>query len=198
MYHLLKRCAEISAGTEGAFDITLGPLIKAWGFHRGEGCVPSDEEIERIMEKIGIDRVQFDDDDNLVHFTVPGLEINLGAVGKGHAIDQAVETLKIYGVANAVIHGGQSTIYAMGEPPEAEVITDQLSLISEGTKGEKGRRGEGKTGAGEPAPVGAPDMDAFSPSPCLLFSPSVLIASAPRRSRILATLRSALRWQRRE
>src|SRR6185503_244254 len=40
MYHLLKRCAEISAETDGAFDITLGPLIKAWGFHRGEGRIP--------------------------------------------------------------------------------------------------------------------------------------------------------------
>lgn len=119
MYHLLKRCAEISVETDGAFDITLGPLMKAWGFHRGEGRIPADSEIARIMETVGIDRVQFDDDDNLLHFTVPGLEINLGAVGKGYAIDQAVETLKLFGVTTAVLHGGQSTIYAMGEPPIA-------------------------------------------------------------------------------
>ncbi len=120
MYALLKRCAEIHSQTGGAFDITLGPLIKAWGFYRGEGRIPSDKEIEEVMQRIGMDRVLFDDSDDLVHFTAPGMEINLGAIGKGYAIDQAAETLRTFNVNRAVLHGGQSSIYALGAPPDRE------------------------------------------------------------------------------
>jgi len=120
LYFLLRRCAELSAETEGAFDITTGPLIKAWGFYRSEGRVPSDEEIAEILQNVGTYRILFDDEDHLVYFTTPGLEINLGAIGKGCAIDAAVETLRFYNVRSAVVHGGQSTIYALGTPPDAE------------------------------------------------------------------------------
>lgn len=130
MYQLLKRCAEIRRETDGAFDITLGPLIKAWGFYRGEGRVPSDEELDELMGQVGLESVEFDDEDQLVRFSSPGMEINLGAVGKGYAIDEAVEILKMYGVSSAVVHGGQSSIYALGTLPVEE---------------EKRRRGEGQT-----------------------------------------------------
>jgi thiamine biosynthesis lipoprotein len=120
LYHLLKRCAQLSAETDGAFDITSGPLVKAWGFHDGEGRIPPDAEIAELLENVGMSRILFDDDDHLVYYTAPKLEINLGAVGKGYALDQAAETLKFYGVRNALMHGGQSTILAMGAPPGAD------------------------------------------------------------------------------
>lgn len=126
LYLLLKRCAELSAETEGAFDVTIGPLVKAWGFYRGEGRIPSDEEIAQIMQSVGMHRILFDDDDHLVYFTAPGLQINLGAIGKGYAIDAAVETLRFYHVRSAVLHGGQSTIYALGAPPDTEGWTFTL------------------------------------------------------------------------
>src|SRR5260221_4046342 len=65
-------------------------------------------------------KIVFDDGDDLVHYTVDGIEINLGPIGKGYAIDIAVETLKMYGVERAVLHGGQSTIYALGSPPPGD------------------------------------------------------------------------------
>jgi thiamine biosynthesis lipoprotein len=135
LYDLLKRCAALRAETEGAFDITAGPLVKAWGFFRGEGRIPSNDELTAALENVGSNRILFDDEDHLVYFTAPGLEINLGAVGKGVAVDAAAETLRFFGVENAVIHGGGSTIYAMGEPPE-EADT------------ETGRQGDKETTAG--------------------------------------------------
>jgi FAD:protein FMN transferase len=120
LYNLLKHCGELSAETDGAFDITAGPLVKAWGFFRGEGRIPSDAEIEEVLQNVGFHRILFDDEDDLVYFTAPKLEINLGAVGKGYAMDMAAETLRAYHVESAVIHGGQSTIYALGAPPVPE------------------------------------------------------------------------------
>jgi thiamine biosynthesis lipoprotein len=120
LYSLLRRSADVSAETSGAFDITAGPLVKAWGFFRGEGRVPTEDEVAAALENVGSNRILFDDEDHLVYFTVPGLQINLGAVGKGVAVDAAAETLRFFGVENAVIHGGGSTIYAMGDAPDSE------------------------------------------------------------------------------
>lgn len=117
LYHLLRRCAEIGSETEGAFDITMGPLDKAWGFFRGQGSIPEDEEIAYLLSRTGAHRLIFDDEDGLVRFSIADMEINLGAVGKGYAIDEAADRLRFYGVDAALIHGGQSTIYALGAPP---------------------------------------------------------------------------------
>jgi thiamine biosynthesis lipoprotein len=133
LYGLLKRCCQLSEETGGAFDITAGPLVKAWGFFRGEGRIPTDEELTEALDNVGAYRILFDDEDHLVYFTVPGLEINLGAVGKGVAVDAAARTLRFFGVENAVIHGGQSTIYAMGQSPDGE-------------EGETRRQGDKETG----------------------------------------------------
>ena len=64
------------------FDITTGPLTKAWGFFRGEGRVPSDEEIAAILQNVGTHRIIFDEEDHLVYFAAPGMEIDFGAIGK--------------------------------------------------------------------------------------------------------------------
>ena len=120
MYRLMQRCISLSRDTDGAFDITAGPLVKAWGFYRGEGRIPTNEELADVMSRIGFYRLLTDDEEHLIRFAVPGMDINLGAVGKGHAIDEAADVLRFWGVQNAVIHGGQSTIYAMGDAPDKD------------------------------------------------------------------------------
>jgi thiamine biosynthesis lipoprotein len=117
LYDLLRRCAKLSEETDGAFDITAGPLVKAWGFFRGEGRVPTDDEIADTLGRVGFYRLLWDDAEHMLRFVTPGVELHLGAVGKGFAMDAAAEVLRFYGVSSAVIHGGQSTIHALGAPP---------------------------------------------------------------------------------
>jgi FAD:protein FMN transferase len=120
LYALLERCAALSGTTEGAFDITTGPLVKAWGFYRGEGRVPADAEIDTVVSQIGMKRVRLDPQRSAVRFASPGVEVTFGAIGKGFALDAAVEILRFYDVESAVLHGGQSTIYVLGAPRSAE------------------------------------------------------------------------------
>ena len=117
LYNLLRRCATLHEQTGGSFDVACGALVDAWGFLRSSGCVPSSEAITSALARSGMDRVAFDDDDYCVHFTVEGMQIALGAVGKGVGADAAARTLRFYGVDAAVLHGGSSTIYALGTPP---------------------------------------------------------------------------------
>jgi thiamine biosynthesis lipoprotein len=117
LYRLLKECVDISNSTEGAFSITLAPLIQLWGFSAAPQ-LPTSDDILQSLSLCDYHNLIFDDEENLVLFQQAGMEIDLGAVGKGYAIDAAKDTLRMYQVTNAVIHGGQSTIYAMGENPE--------------------------------------------------------------------------------
>ncbi len=120
LFDLLQLSARLSEETQGAFDITAGPLVKAWGFYRQQGVVPSAETIAQTLEHVGMRHVLLDEGDSTVRFDRAGVEINLGSIGKGYAVDRAAAVLRNLGVEAALIHGGYSTIYALGAPPDAE------------------------------------------------------------------------------
>ena len=114
-FQLLQRAARWSRLTDGAFDITAGPLIEAWGFTRRSGRKPSPQEIEAALEKVGHSKVQLDASDRSVRFARDGMSINLGAIGKGDALDRIAATLRTQGVGDFLIHGGNSSVIAAGD-----------------------------------------------------------------------------------
>jgi len=120
LFDLLQWAARLSEETQGAFDITAGPLVKAWGFYWQQGVVPTAETIAHTLEHVGMSHVILNEEDSTVRFDRVGVEINLGSIGKGYAVDRAAAVLKNLGVETALIHGGYSTIYALGAPPDAE------------------------------------------------------------------------------
>src|SRR5262249_26993788 len=83
LFDLLSLSARITHETEGAFDITAGALIKAWGFFRGPRRVPSDAERAEALTRVGMRHVVLDAEQRTVRYLRPGLEINLGSIGKG-------------------------------------------------------------------------------------------------------------------
>jgi thiamine biosynthesis lipoprotein len=114
LFRLLAHALEIYEATDGAFDITSGPLTKAWGFYRRQGRLPSDEEIAEAMRSVGSRHVQLDPERRSIRFDVAGLEINLGGIGKGYALDRAAELLADRGATDFLLHGGQSSVLARG------------------------------------------------------------------------------------
>src|SRR5438477_2338312 len=83
LFQLLKRAVELSRATGGAFDITAGRLSKVWGFFRRQGQLPPPEHVTEALATVGWQHLQLDDAKSSVHFSQPGLELNLGAIGKG-------------------------------------------------------------------------------------------------------------------
>jgi thiamine biosynthesis lipoprotein len=118
LFNLLTQAARLTDETAGAFDVTAGALIKAWGFYRGPRRVPSDDERTEALSRVGMRHVICDAERRTVRYQRPGLEINLGSIGKGYALDRAAALLReAYGTSSALLHGGHSSVYAIGTEP---------------------------------------------------------------------------------
>jgi thiamine biosynthesis lipoprotein len=114
LFELLRLAKELHAVTAGAYDITSGPLSKTWGFYRRAGKMPSDDDLAATMTKVGCQHFVLDDSRRTARFLRAGMEINLGSIGKGYALDRCAELLEAGGVADFVVHGGQSSVLARG------------------------------------------------------------------------------------
>ena len=117
LFGLLRWATRVSGETNGALDVTAGPLTSCWGFQARQGRVPTQQEIDRALNMVGSDLVEFDLRKRSAHFHRKGLELNLGSVGKGYALDRAASFLRRSGLQRALLHAGHSTVLAEGNSP---------------------------------------------------------------------------------
>jgi thiamine biosynthesis lipoprotein len=126
LFALLLRLRQLSAETEGAFDSTTGKLVRIWGFfRRGQSHAvaaepPDTETLAAVTQQIGWRHIELNEKARTVRFLTPQVELHLGAVGKGYIVQCAADYLRSEGVACALLHSGQSSIVAVGAPPESE------------------------------------------------------------------------------
>jgi thiamine biosynthesis lipoprotein len=114
LFELLEHAIRLHESTGGAFDITAGPLSRVWGFTRREGRVPDRAELAAALALVGTHRLLLNGERRTVRFGVSDMEINPGAIGKGYALDECTRLLEERGVADFIVHGGQSSVAARG------------------------------------------------------------------------------------
>jgi thiamine biosynthesis lipoprotein len=118
LFGLLERALKLSKLTGGAYDVTSGALSQAWGFVRGPRRVPDPETLADARARTGWQHLRLDPETATVGFDREGIRINLGSIGKGYAIDRAVQVIRRHWFpTSALIHGGQSSLFALGSPP---------------------------------------------------------------------------------
>jgi thiamine biosynthesis lipoprotein len=120
LFDLLIQARAITRQTQGAFDVTSGPLSRVWGFVKGPRRVPDSATRAAARACCGIDGLDLDADRRTVAFRRAGMELNLGAIGKGYALDRAGELLGLWPFPlpiGALMHAGQSSALAIGSPP---------------------------------------------------------------------------------
>ncbi len=116
LFDLLCLAKEIWRQTEGALDITAAPLWQAWGFARRTAAVPGEEQIAQALSRVGFHLVELDARLHTIRFLRPGVQLNLGSIGKGYALDRCAAKLTQGGMENFLLNGGQSSILAHGAP----------------------------------------------------------------------------------
>jgi len=111
---LLLRCRSLHAETDGAFDITIAPLMRCWRFMNDTGAVPSEDAIAEALERTGMQHVRLDEKNYTVSLEKEGVMLDLGSIGKGYALEQAAALLVENEFENFLIHGGTSTVCTHG------------------------------------------------------------------------------------
>jgi thiamine biosynthesis lipoprotein len=120
VFHLVERALQFTHITGGAFDITVAPLLRAWGLMKDQGRIPSEKDLAEARACVGAALIEMDSADYSIGFRRAGVMLDLGSIGKGYALDRALDILKEAGGADALLHGGTSTILAMGKPTTGE------------------------------------------------------------------------------
>src|SRR5256885_12008160 len=108
LFDLLAACVEYSRASEGAFDITVGPLMKIWGFYKDTGHLPKPGEVRQAMEHIGYRNIVLDPSKRTVFFAKRDLNLDPGGIGKGYAVDRMVSVLVKDGIGSALVSASGS------------------------------------------------------------------------------------------
>jgi thiamine biosynthesis lipoprotein len=116
-FEVLKRALDFSKATEGAFDITVGPLVDLWRSAAEANSTPSEEQISQAREKVGYEKLILDPNEMTVQFAIEGMRLDLGGIAKGYAIDKAIEAMQKLGALGGMVDLG-GDIRCFGIPPK--------------------------------------------------------------------------------
>ncbi|MBT3271394.1 FAD:protein FMN transferase [Candidatus Poribacteria bacterium] len=115
--HVVTAALDMGRETCGAFDITVAPLLKLWGCFSHGARVPSATEVEATRADVGLDGLRVDQDAMVVMLMRERMELDLGGIAKGYAVDQAARALRVGGVRSALVNLSNSAFRAVGSPP---------------------------------------------------------------------------------
>ncbi len=137
-FYIIEKAKEFCQVTEGAFDVTVAPLVDLWGFTDKKYSIPAEEKIKEALALVGSDKIILHNNDNVIEFKTSGMKIDLGAIAKGYAVDCAVKKLKEAGIKSCLVNAG-GQVYALGDKfgrpwavavrdPRKEGFVDRLEL----------------------------------------------------------------------
>lgn len=142
LWETLQAARQAYQQSAGAFDISVGPLMAVWGFHRKRDTLPSEAEIQAALACVGLPRVQFDDAARSVRFTVAGMSLDCGGIAKGYALDRVMAILARQRIEPALVDlggnigctarpppGRPSFVIGVRNPFATETLLDRLQLV---------------------------------------------------------------------
>ena len=118
LYEVIQESISFSRHSGGAFDVTIAPLLRTWKNAYAEGRSPTASEISEARRCVGYEKVETIAPDR-IRFHSDCVELDLGGIGKGYAVDRAISVLKSEGIRHALVNAGGSSITAFGAPPGA-------------------------------------------------------------------------------
>ncbi|MBG87117.1 MAG: hypothetical protein CMO80_09485 [Verrucomicrobiales bacterium] len=128
LWTVMREADRFSQETDGAFDITAGPLIQLWKRARRQRALPAEERLAEARTRVGHYYIEFRNSGRSVVLWRKGMRLDLGGVAKGYAMDEAVKVLERHGIRRALINGGGDMV-ASGPPPDAPAWKIELPRL---------------------------------------------------------------------
>jgi thiamine biosynthesis lipoprotein len=133
LFFVLSRAREVSRLSDGAFDVTVGPVVRLWRRARRTRRLPDPEKLARARALVGYRNVRLDPRNHTVQLLKPGMQLDLGGIAKGYAADEALAVLKKHGISRALVAAG-GDIVMTGPPPGAAGWTVAIAPLEESPK----------------------------------------------------------------
>ena len=115
LWLVLKRAQKLAEQTDGAFDVTVGPVVSLWRKARREKKLPEAARLAQALQAVGHKKLRLDSRRHTVQLLAPHMRLDLGAIAKGYAADEALKVLRRRGITRALVAGGGDM--AVGDPP---------------------------------------------------------------------------------
>lgn len=128
---VLSKAQAVSEASEGAFDVTVGPLVGLWRIARRTQELPDEKDLLAAREKVGFRIVTIDSKAKTVALKLPGMRLDLGGIGKGYAADAALAVLGKHGISRALI-AASGDITCGNAPPDADGWNVDIAPIGKG------------------------------------------------------------------
>lgn len=128
---VLQQARRVSLASQGAFDPTVLPLVRLWGFRGGEVAVPDSTRLASVLNTVDYHLLELEEDSHRARLLKEGMAVDLGGIAKGYALDSAAEAMRRSGALGGTIDLG-GNILAFGQGPHRKVgIVDpaQTSLL---------------------------------------------------------------------
>ena len=128
LWRVLERSQTMSAQSDGAFDVTVGPLVQLWKRARRQRELPDAERLKTALAASGWTHMVLDAKTQSARLLVPGMRLDLGGIAKGYALDEAAKVLKQKGIRRYLVSGG-GDMTAGDAPPDAKGWKVEIGLI---------------------------------------------------------------------
>jgi len=116
LLRVLRISQDLSKRSDGAFDITVGPVVKLWRKARKSGALPPQAELDAAQKLVGWRKIVIDGKRSTVALETPGMQLDLGGIAKGYACQEAIKSLRRKGIGRALVEMG-GDIVVSGPPP---------------------------------------------------------------------------------
>jgi thiamine biosynthesis lipoprotein len=130
LWTVLERAREVAKRSDGAFDVTVGPIVRLWRRARRTHEMPDPDDLARAKALVGYDKVKLDPLAHTVQLTKKGMQLDLGGIAKGYAADQALLVLKKHGLSRALVAAG-GDIRVGDAPADAEAWTIGIAPVED-------------------------------------------------------------------
>lgn len=118
LWTVLERAQYFSSLSDGAFDVTVGPVVSLWRKARRVHELPEEWRVKDALRAVGFRKMLLNPKDHAVTLLVPNMKLDLGGIAKGYALDQEIKLLTERGISSALVTGGGDM--AMSNPPPGQ------------------------------------------------------------------------------